>query len=171
MPFVPNLSREALAERAAPAAPPPVAWPFVDELYDYTQLIGAGKTIASLPPGALGLRVVESDRRPQLVAVFPRRQTTVERDRRDGCDAGAHTERGLLLLREPVQSAVQLVPRPRDGAHASLLRESGLQLAAHGSGAAWTVQGDQGRLQYLRQPVPEQDLGRLGELDCSPAGL
>src|SRR5712691_8636479 len=57
MPFVPNLSREALAERAAPAAPPPVAWPFVDELYDYTQLIGAGKTIASLPPGALGLRV------------------------------------------------------------------------------------------------------------------
>ncbi len=57
MPFVPNMSRDALAERVAPAPAPPVAWPFVDELYDYTQLLGPGKTIASLPSGSLTMQV------------------------------------------------------------------------------------------------------------------
>jgi tryptophan 2-monooxygenase len=53
MPFVPNMPRaEAAAQRAVD--PQFVAWPFVDELYDYTQLLGPGKTLGTLPQSQWG---------------------------------------------------------------------------------------------------------------------
>src|ERR687891_1627692 len=53
MSFVPNLPRaELTAKRGVPEDF--VAWPFVDELYDYTQLLGPGKTLGSLPQARWG---------------------------------------------------------------------------------------------------------------------
>lgn len=55
MPFVPNFAREELVTQRG-IADPPVAWPFVDELYDYIQLFQT-PTIATLPGNALSKQV------------------------------------------------------------------------------------------------------------------
>jgi tryptophan 2-monooxygenase len=56
MSFIPPLSREDLeTQRGAP--PDLVAWPFVDELYDYMQLLVQDKPIASVPQSEWGKQV------------------------------------------------------------------------------------------------------------------
>jgi tryptophan 2-monooxygenase len=74
MPFVPNLTPEDLVKRVG-VDPTPCAWPFLDEMYDYLQLIGTGdprqNPIGKLPPNAQGLTVAIVGAGPAgMVAAF-----------------------------------------------------------------------------------------------------
>jgi tryptophan 2-monooxygenase len=57
MPIIPNLSAHRTIRRrlAAAEAEDFVAWPFVDELYDFTQVLG--KPLATIPSAKLGTKV------------------------------------------------------------------------------------------------------------------